>query len=338
MILIDSSAGSKELVNYTPLNDPKLACLVNLSSSSTSSVGSKSSADVSFVGNGPDGQEVIGIEFKSLSDLLSSIHSGKLQDTQLPELRREYDRPYLLYYGEYRCSEDGYLETPFYPIVTEDRKDNSKKKDHYWYVKGIPYQGPFESRSLAIESYNLNSRRWNAYNFIGEKPMKWGYLQSQLASVQHYGIQVVHFNLIQDCAQWIACQYRWWSKPYDKHSSFKQFDRSSDLSKPAIMPGVDPVIRSIMEFADRIPGIDYKRSYEVARHFGSVRRMVNADLKEWLAIPGIGKVIAKTAIDYFEREARDNKQASEQASQHLTHLTRSTRSAQSVRTRTDPFD
>ena len=298
MILIDHSAGSRELVLYPPLNNPQLACLANLSSASTSSTGSKSSADVSFVGNGPDGKEVIGIEFKSLSELLSSIHSGRLQDTQLPELRQEYDRPYLLYYGEYRCSEDGYLETPMQTVFKD--KDDGK---FYWYVKGKPYQGPFETKREAIESYNLNARNWVEYDFIGKSPMKWGYLQSQLASVQACNIGVVHFDLIQDCAQWIACLYRWWSKPFNAHKSFQQFDRSRDLAKPAIMPGVDPVIRSIMEFADRVPGIDYKRSYDVAIHFGSVRRMVNAELKEWLAIPGIGKVIAKTAVDCFSREA-----------------------------------
>lgn len=304
MILIDSSVGSRELVNYPPLNNPQLACLANLSSASTSSTGSKSSADFSFVGNGPNGKEVIGGEFKLLPDLLSSIHSGKLQDTQLPELRHEYDRCYLLYCGEYRCSEDGYLEVPFQYLHREKDKEDEKPR-WYWYVKGIPFQGPFESKSQALESYQLKSRKWTTYDFIGKEPMKWGYLQSQLASIQACNIQVVHFNLIQDCAQWIACLYRWWSKPFDKHRSFQQFDRSTDLAKPAIMPGVDPVIRSIMEFADRIPGIDYKRSYLVAQHFGSVRRMVNAELGEWLAIPGIGKVIAKTAIDYFSREAAE---------------------------------
>lgn len=312
MILIDSSAGSRDLVLYPPLNNPQLACLANLSSVSTSSIGSKSSADISFVGNGPDSKEVIGIEFKSLSDLLSSIHSGKLQDTQLPELRREYDRAYLLYYGEYRCSEDGYLQVPMQTVFKD--KDDGK---FYWYVKGKPYQGPFETKSDAIDSYNLNARNWMHYDFIGKEPMKWGYLQSQLASVQACNITVVHFNLIQDCAQWIACLYRWWSKPFNAHKSFQQFDRSRDLAKPAIMPGVDPHTRAKMEFADRIPGIDYKRSYLVACHFGSIREMACAGLGEWLAIPGIGKVIAKTAVDYFSRGAgvvkTDNTKSATQA-------------------------
>lgn len=302
MILIDSSAGSRDLVSYPPLSNPKLACLANLSSSSTSTAGSKSSADVSFVGNGPDGKEVIGIEFKSLFDLLSSIESGRLQDTQLPELRQEYDRPYLLYYGEYRCNQNGDLEIPT-PAVFKNREDSQ----FYWFIKGVPYQGPFETKLQAMESYLLNSRRWTTYDFIGNKPMKWGYLESQLASVRACGIRVVHFNLIQDCAQWVGCLYRWWSKPWDKHRSFQQFDRSRDQAKPAIMPGVDPAIRAIMEFADRVPGIDYKRSYDVAVYFGSVKRMVNAGLSDWLAIPGIGKVIAKTAIEYFSREVGTKK-------------------------------
>lgn len=104
MILIDDRAGSKELIRYAPLSNPSIACLCQLGN------GSSSSADVCFTGKGPEGNISIGIEYKSLSDLLTSIHSGRLQSTQFQAMSEEYDICVLLYYGQYRCGSDGYLE------------------------------------------------------------------------------------------------------------------------------------------------------------------------------------------------------------------------------------
>lgn len=263
MILIDSSVGSKELVRYPPLNNPSLACLADLSGHE----GNRSSADISFAGKGPEGLLSIGIEFKSLSDLLSSIHSGRLQDTQIPTLKREYDRCWILYYGRYRCGQDDNLET-------------------LW-------TNPHNHRDY-----------WKPYNFIGNRPMKYGYLESSLLSYTEAGICHKSVPTIEDAAKWIGCLYRWWQKDYDKHSSFRTFDRSSDLRKPAIMPGIDEHTRAKMEFADRIPGIDYKKSMSIAGHFDSIQDMVNAGVDEWMRVPGIGKVISKVAVEMFSRRGR----------------------------------
>ncbi len=65
--------------------------------------------DLMFLGNGPEGKEVtVGIEFKKLRDLLSSLRSGRLQGHQLLELQ-PYDFRFLLVEGEWRHDEEGFV-------------------------------------------------------------------------------------------------------------------------------------------------------------------------------------------------------------------------------------
>lgn len=302
MILIDSSAGSKDLVRYAPLNDPSIACLTSLAVSSDS----KSSVDVAFTGNGPEGKLSFAIEFKKLSDLLSSLNDNRLQATQIVSMLEEYDTCILLTCGEYRCGEDGYLEVPDSSAVLRCDRHND---NWHWYVKGVPYQGPFKSRSEAMSDYVNNSRAWQRYEWIGGKPMKYGYMESALMSLARAGVSHKHLPRIEDCAQWIGCLYRSWNKPWDGHRLFRSFDKSADRS-PA-MPQLDSVTKDIMTFAKGLPGMGFERALAVGRHFSSVWEASNADVSEWVKIDGIGKVIARSAVETIRRQKGANvKQAS----------------------------
>lgn len=297
MILIDQSAGSRELVKCAPLSDPSLACLADLSFSANT----KSSADVCFSGNGPKGKVQIGIEFKHIGDFLSSIQSGRLQATQLQAMTEEYDVCWLLLCGEYRCGEDGFLEVPneYSFIIKEIEKDilsRKEKKRWFWYVKGVSYQGPYDTKEEAVREYLNNSRKWKRYEFIGNKPIPFGYLESALHSLSRAGIQHKHFTRIEDCAQWIGCTYRSWQKEWHKHHLFRTFDKSADLRSPALMPGMDSALEQKMRFAKEFPAMGFERAMAAARHFDSPRDMFNADVDEWMKIPGIGKVVAKEAV------------------------------------------
>jgi len=67
-------------------------------------------ADFAFGGNGPDGPVDIGIERKSLRDLLSSMTSGRLSGHQLIGITKAYDRVYILVEGVWRVgAKDGLL-------------------------------------------------------------------------------------------------------------------------------------------------------------------------------------------------------------------------------------
>src|SRR5574342_372474 len=67
--------------------------------------------DVSFVGNGPDDTPVlVGIERKSIGDLLNTITSGRFAGHQLPGLINSYNVVYLIVEGLYRPGPSGLLE------------------------------------------------------------------------------------------------------------------------------------------------------------------------------------------------------------------------------------
>lgn len=65
--------------------------------------------DLMFLGNGPEGREVtVGVEFKKVRDLFSSLRTKRLQGHQLLELQ-PYDFRFLLVEGEWRHDEDGFV-------------------------------------------------------------------------------------------------------------------------------------------------------------------------------------------------------------------------------------
>lgn len=65
--------------------------------------------DLFFLGKGPGGKEVtVGVEFKKLPDLLSSLRSKRLQGHQLFEMQ-PYDFRFLLIEGEWRHDDEGFI-------------------------------------------------------------------------------------------------------------------------------------------------------------------------------------------------------------------------------------
>lgn len=68
--------------------------------------------DFSFLGNGPEGSIVpVGIERKSISDLINSMTSGRLVEHQIPGLLREYEYGYLMVEGIWEYDRDGFVKT-----------------------------------------------------------------------------------------------------------------------------------------------------------------------------------------------------------------------------------
>lgn len=98
MMLVDRRAGSKELL--APLVQAGLdAQLTELPF-----------ADVAFVGRGPaEAQFDIGVEFKQVGELVTSLRTGRLAGYQLPGMRQAYDYSWLLVEGDWRPDPSGYV-------------------------------------------------------------------------------------------------------------------------------------------------------------------------------------------------------------------------------------
>lgn len=101
MITIDPRAGSKELMRYLP--------------DSMASLGQLEYCDASWLGNGPDDvPHLVGVEVKTISDLLNSIVTGRLSGHQLIGMLNAYNFCYLMIVGIWRASPDnGLLEVRY---------------------------------------------------------------------------------------------------------------------------------------------------------------------------------------------------------------------------------
>lgn len=97
-LFVDDRAGSKDLMKYEPVRTIGELCRLD-------------SGDAMICGSGPgDASVLIGVEVKSIFDLISSMNTGRLQDTQLPALLSTYDIAWVLIYGNYRPGARGQLE------------------------------------------------------------------------------------------------------------------------------------------------------------------------------------------------------------------------------------
>lgn len=140
-LLIDSRVGSKELQPYiNPAITPTLCRLEY--------------ADVSFFGNGYDSPNDIpnlvniGIERKTITDLISSIESGRLSGHQLTGLINSYNYVYLLVEGLWQSNpKTGILEI---------------YKAHKWqaFEHGRPHTGTEINNYLNTLAVKCNVKIW----------------------------------------------------------------------------------------------------------------------------------------------------------------------------------
>lgn len=222
--------------------------------------------DVLICGNGPDGPILIAVEVKSVRDLIASADTGRLQadNGQLQAMLADYQQSWLLWYGAIRCGDDGNLEEP---------------------------GGRGENGRCLWKPFTKNASPTG-------RPLSCEFLDAMLFAVASMGVHVAHVGTERQAARWLASLYRYWSKPYAEHKFTHTF---KDVSRfPKAIPGVTAEQRDrAAVVVDRYPGLGYQRALAAAKHFPSVQAMANADEKEWVKVPGIGKVIAASVVKRF---------------------------------------
>lgn len=228
MILIDYRSGSSELspLIRIPHHITKLEY-----------------GDFSFMGNGPQGPAVIGVERKTIMDLVSSISSGRLSGHQLVGLLNIYDFVYVVVEGQWKIHPSGLL---------------------YRVTSG----GNWTKVHLGKREFSANS----VYNFINTMSVM-------------CGIITVRTNNVRETAKWLDGLYEWWSKDWGKHNSHAQFQirqKHASLSKPNLLTRI----------AKELSGVGWDKAINIGKYFGSIDELLDADIKELMEVPGIGKVLA----------------------------------------------
>lgn len=176
MILVDRRAGSGE---YLDILKPRMNNQVRLAT--------LDSADFMFEGSGPEGTVSVGLELKTLSDMLASMRSGRYID-QMRRMKMDYEYCYLLIQGSYAPSDNGFIQTParggwgILNLMSRDQKHAGGSRDPFIYSELDKFLSSLE----VIE------------NIIVRK-----------ASTK------------LDAAQQIVDLYTWWQKDFAAHASTK---------------------------------------------------------------------------------------------------------------------
>jgi len=278
-IYIDSSVGSNDLNTYAPLDT--LPCEV-VSFESMSLGG-----DVMFTGNGPPTSTnntpiiMIGIEVKSLDDLIQSLQSNRLTSHQIPGMIASgYHANYLIYYGRYRPSPKPVpgKHTSYYALQVH---------------KGLRKGNRPSSKPSEI---------WHTLNH-GGGPYVYTRLQRALTEIAQAGITIIPCNDKREVAIIIGeVLYPWWSKPWSEHDLFNCFNLADN--KPPrggiLLPDIP---RDVMQRANiaktLLRNIGWKRALAAGYYFtAGVGDMLTCyDVSRWAGIDGYGRVIAKAVVD-----------------------------------------
>lgn len=178
-ILVDNRAGSKELAPLLPKAKTKLTRL--------------DFGDVMFLGNGPDGPVTIGVEHKTIGDVVSCMHDGRFAAHQLPGMRDTYHISYLMVEGRTKADQSGLL----------------------WWFHAV--------KKKWIQPYGGAKR----------VPVAWQDYHQWLCSMTHQGgVHVLHTETKKQSARLITALSRWWGKPWEKHGSLKVFNEASPIVMP----------------------------------------------------------------------------------------------------------
>lgn len=206
-------------------------------------------ADFALMGQGPEGSVVpVGVERKTLPDLIDSTYSGRFAGHQLPGLldpQQGYKDVWLVVEGVYRANGLGQLVMP-------------------------------------------HGKGWVPVGY-GSKTFMYTELESLLLTLEvKGGLRVRQTRSQYDTLDFLWALHHWWTdKTMEQHRSHLRFRTLEADPGLLIKPSL------LRQVAALLPGIGWNKSGHVSGHFKTIYDMVQADAKQWQAIPGIGKVLAE---------------------------------------------
>lgn len=255
MILVDYRTGSGELAQ--PLRD--VGCPVD--------VCTLDYGDFAFQGNGPNGKSAVGIERKTVNDMLTSVQNLRWAGHQLIGMCEYYDWAWLIIEGMYR------------PEPVSGRLQVAGALPDGQYLKGKWFNCGF------------SEKQWYYRDLDGLITT----LETQAA------MRVRRTNSPEETVKVIQSLYNWWvSNEWNEHKSHLALD--TVIQRDARLM-TRPTTQRLM--VAQLPSIGYEKSEAVVKHFGNTPRkvlegMLKADSKEWQKIKGIGKTLAGRLVELLK--------------------------------------
>lgn len=208
--------------------------------------------DFAFAGNGPRGEVMVGIERKTVSDLINSFNSGRLSTHQLPGMVQTYPYRWVFVEGYWRPGRDNVIEV-FKLWSEKPTKDG----------RGMMMVGAWYPAVTQTAWSQLIGRTWN----LEVEGACW---------VERTGTP-------RETAEVVGSLFRWWGKSWKDHRAHLGLEKGLTPDKILFEKPSYPRL-----FAGIFPGVEWTRSKAAAKHFGTIRRMANARPEEWKKIQGFG--------------------------------------------------
>lgn len=139
---------------------------------------------------------------------------------------------------------------------------------------------------------------------FGEHPWSYQEFANRLNTLKYrHGVVVDYTADRRGTAAWLAALWHWWrDKPWEAHESFLGMKEKTLEASDPLMAAVAPPCIKMRVAAALLKGIGYHRARAIADYFPSVRAMMNAEVKEWAKVDGIGTKIAARVVAEIGRE------------------------------------
>jgi len=232
MILVDPRAGSGDML-------PEIKRRVN--GQAEHAKPDLFAGDFAFEGNGPEGDIMIGIERKTISDFLGSMRSDRMA-IQAKKMGSVYGVSYLMLEGQFGADADGVL---------------------------MGFQFDYTERKYKWRPYTLAAKGAMAEQFY-----RYAEMDKHLCTLENKkNLIVVHTHDTKTSIWAVVNRYLWWQEKWDQHKSADPIKTQADIALGKVSP--------CMEFAAKLPGVGWSKAPAVARHFKTIYEMVCAYPSEW---------------------------------------------------------
>ena len=219
--------------------------------------------DMAFWGRGEMGCPVgVGVERKTIKDLLNSMVSGRFVDHQLKGLVQSYDQVWLVVEGKWRSE-------PETGILQDWGMDGDAKTSNKFVMKRKP--------------------GWRTLR-VGKKGWAASMVERWLFGLQtRTQVKVVMTEDMKGTARWVEkTAMGWWNVPWEQHGSLEMM-KSGEMGAGWAKFGR---VTTCMRVAAQLPGVAGGKARKLAEKFGSVERLVGAGERELMEVDGIAKKLA----------------------------------------------